>query len=105
MDVSNRAFVICFQEQNEHQLKTLKTELADLKKIKVKLMRQMRDEVSKAKHREEKFSSQLEQMIKENRKRDIQIKNLKQDQKQKDLILKRKQEEVRNRALILHYMT
>ena len=50
--------------------------------------------MSKAKHREEKFSSQLEQMIKENRKRDIQIKNLKQEQKQKDLILKRKQEEV-----------
>ena len=72
----------------------LKNELSDLKKIKVKLMRQMRDEVSKAKHREEKFSSQLEQMIKENRKRDIQIKNLKQDKKQKDLILKRKQEEV-----------
>jgi len=81
-------------EQNEHQLKTLRTELADLKRIKVKLMRQMRDEVSKAKHREEKFSSQLEQMIKENRKRDIQIKNLKQDQKQKELILKRKQEEL-----------
>eukprot|EP00795_Rhopilema_esculentum_P012993 gene12993-3761_t len=82
------------KEQNEAQLKMLKNELSDLKKIKVKLMRQMRDEVSKAKHREEKFSSQLEQMIKENRKRDIQIKNLKQDKKQKDLILKRKQEEL-----------
>ena len=62
-------------------------------------MRQMRDEMSKAKQREGKFSTQLEQMIKENRKRDIQIKTLKQEQKQKDLVLKRKQEEVRLQIL------
>eukprot|EP00794_Sanderia_malayensis_P016767 gene16767-18461_t len=85
------------KEQNEQQLKTLRNELGDLKKIKVKLMRQMRDEVSKAKQREGKFSTQLEAMIKENRKRDIQIKHLKQEQKQKDLILKRKQEEACDR--------
>ena len=85
-----------YQEQNEHQLKILRNELGDLKKIKVKLMRQMRDDVSKAKQREGKFSNQLEQMIKETRKKDIQLKTLKQESKQKDLILKRKQEEVSN---------
>ena len=82
------------QEQNEAQLKILRGELGELKKVKVKLMRQMREEMSKAKQREDKISRQLESMIKDNRKRDIQIKNLKSDQKQKDLILKRKQEEV-----------
>ena len=34
-----------FQEQNEQQLKILRNEMNDMKKMKVKLMRQMRDEV------------------------------------------------------------
>ena len=67
----------------------------DMKKMKVKLMRQMRDEVARNKKKESKLNQQMESVLKENRKKDIQLKQMKEEKKQRALMLKRKNQEVR----------
>ena len=66
----------------------------DMKKQKVKLMRHMRDEVNRNKRVEGKLNQQMESVMKDNRRKDVELKRLKDDKKQRDLVLKRKQEEV-----------
>jgi hypothetical protein len=66
----------------------------DMKKTKVKLMRQMRDEVARNKKMESKLNRQMESVLKENRKKEVELKRMKDEKKQRDLVLKRKQEEV-----------
>lgn len=66
----------------------------DMKKMKVKLMRQMRDEVSRNKKMENKLNQQMESILRENRKKEVELKRMKDEKKQRDLVLKRKQEEV-----------
>ncbi|XP_065653153.1 kinesin-like protein KIF21A isoform X1 [Hydra vulgaris] len=82
------------KEQNEQQLKLMRDELNDMKRTKVKLMRAMRDESTRNKKMESKFNQQMETMLKENRKKEYELKKMKDDKKQRDLILKRKQEEL-----------
>ena len=83
-----------FQTQNEMQLKNLTRDLDELKKTKVKLMRQMKEEIAKNKKREAERERQISQLRKESRKREIQIKNMESEKRQRELVLKRKQEEV-----------
>ena len=68
--------------------------MGDMKKTKVKLMRQMRDEVARNKKMESKLNQQMESVLKENRKKEVALKRMKEEKKQRDLVLKRKQEEV-----------
>ncbi|XP_028393675.1 kinesin-like protein KIF21A isoform X2 [Dendronephthya gigantea] len=81
--------------QNEMQLKGLTRDLDELKKTKVKLMRQMKEEIAKNKQREAERDRQISQLKKENRKREIQFKNMESEKRQKELVLKRKQAEVK----------
>ncbi|CAB3988481.1 Kinesin KIF21A [Paramuricea clavata] len=81
--------------QNEMQLKGLTRDLDELKKTKVKLMRQMKEEIAKNKKREAERERQISQLKKESRKREIQIKNMESEKRQRELVLKRKQEEVK----------
>jgi predicted RNase H-like nuclease (RuvC/YqgF family) len=76
------------------QLKNLSRDLDELKKTKVKMMRQMKEEIAKNKKREAERERQISQLKKESRKRDIQLKNMESEKRQRDLVLKRKQEEV-----------
>lgn len=64
-------------------------------------MRQMRDEVARNKKMENKLNQQMEGILKENRKKEVQLKRMKDEKKQRDLVLKRKQEEVRGDILQL----
>lgn len=77
------------------QLRNLTRELDEMKKTRVKLMRQMKEEISKNKKREAERERQISQLKKESRKREIQIKNMESEKRQRELVLKRKQEEVR----------
>ena len=85
---------VLLQTQNEMQLKGLTRDLDELKKTKVKLMRQMKEEIAKNKKREAERERQISQLKKESRKREIQIKNMESEKRQRELVLKRKQEEV-----------
>ena len=82
------------QTQNELQLQKYTRDLDDLKKSKVKLMRQIKDEIAKNKKREEEKERQISQLKKESRKREIQIKNMESEKRQREIVLKRKQDEV-----------
>jgi len=82
------------KDQNEQQLKTLRNEMNDMKKIKVRMMRQMRDESSRNKLKENKLNRQMESVLKENRKKEVELKRMKDERRQRDLVLKRKQEEL-----------
>ncbi|XP_066268294.1 kinesin-like protein KIF21A isoform X2 [Branchiostoma lanceolatum] len=80
--------------QYEKQLKTLRHDLDEMKKTKVRLMKQMRDEQAKSRESENKRSRELAQLKKEQRRRDNVIQQLEREKKQRELVLKRKQEEV-----------
>lgn len=81
--------------QNEQQLRVFQGELSELKKTKVRLMKQMKEEAAKSKQQEAQRNKQIAQLKKESRLRQMTIKNLEMEKRQRDIVLKRKQEEVR----------
>lgn len=81
--------------QNEQQLRTFQNELSELKKTKVRLMKQMKEESAKNKQQEAQRNKQIAQLKKESRLRQMTIKNLEMEKRQRDVVLKRKQEEVK----------
>lgn len=81
--------------QNEQQLRTFQCELNELKKTKVRLMKQMKEEATKSKQQEAQRNKQIAQLKKESRLRQMTIKNLEMEKRQRDIVLKRKQEEVK----------
>ncbi|CAG5134473.1 unnamed protein product, partial [Candidula unifasciata] len=80
--------------QYERHLKTLQHELGEMKKTKVKLMKQVKEEVDKNRQNEMRRSKEFSQLRKEQLKKDNIIKTLERQTIQKDVVLKRKQEEV-----------
>ncbi|XP_055899663.1 kinesin-like protein KIF21A isoform X3 [Biomphalaria glabrata] len=78
----------------EQQMKTLQHELSEMKKTKVKLIKQVKEEVDKNKHNEARRSKEVSQLKKEQLRKDNIIKHLERQTIQKDAVLKRKQEEV-----------
>lgn len=80
--------------QNEQQLRTFQGELSELKRTKVRLMKQMKEESAKNKQQEAQRNKQIAQLKKESRLRQMTIKNLEMEKRQREVILKRKQEEV-----------
>ena len=69
-------------------------ELSEMKKTKVRLMKQMKEEVSKNKQQEARRTKEIAQLKKESRQRELAIRNLKTEKRQREAVLKRKQEEV-----------
>lgn len=65
-----------------------------MKKVKARLMKQMKDEVAKNKQQEMSKNKEIAQLKKVSRMREIAIRNLESEKRQKELILKRKQDEV-----------
>ena len=80
--------------QNEQQLRTFQSELSELKKTKVRLMKQMKEEATKSKQQEAQRNKEIAQLKKESRLRQMTIKNMEMEKRQRDIVLKRKQEEV-----------
>jgi hypothetical protein len=82
------------QMDYEKQLNKLQNETFDLKKMKVKLMNQLKHEAIKSKQTEQKRIREIALLKKSNLKKDTQIKILESEKRCRDIILKRKQEEL-----------
>ncbi|KAF0304360.1 Kinesin-like protein KIF21A [Amphibalanus amphitrite] len=82
------------QGQYERQVKTLKNEVMDMKRHKVKLMQKMKEDANKIKQMGLQHHRAVSQLRKEHRKHENQIKSLEAEKRAKDAVLKRKQEEI-----------
>jgi len=82
------------QSQYERQIQTLRTEIDGMKRMKVKLMTQMKEENTKWRNLELKRNKEIAQLRKEQRKKDHAIRTLESDKRTKEQVLKRKHEEV-----------
>ncbi|XP_046439870.1 kinesin-like protein KIF21A isoform X2 [Daphnia pulex] len=82
------------QGDSERQLKSLKNDLLDMKRNKVKLMQKMKEDANRHKEIELKRTREIAQLRKESRKRENEIRTLQMDKRVKETVLKRKQEEV-----------
>ncbi|XP_067931079.1 kinesin-like protein KIF21A isoform X1 [Watersipora subatra] len=78
----------------DRRIRDLSTELNEMKKIKVRLMAQMKTESEKNKISDQRKNKELLQLEKETRQRDNQVRTLELQNRQEDAILKRKHEEV-----------
>lgn len=80
--------------QYEAQMRQLKNDLADMRRNKVRLVNQMREE--QMKHREEgiKYNKQIAQLSKKDRQKDCRIRKLESDSMKYKAMLKRREEEV-----------
>jgi len=78
----------------EKRVETLKSEVETMKKLKVKLQNQLREENTKFRETDAKRMKEILQLKKEGRKKEVQIRALESKEKLKDQILKRKMEEV-----------
>uniref|UniRef100_A0A1B6C896 Kinesin-like protein n=1 Tax=Clastoptera arizonana TaxID=38151 RepID=A0A1B6C896_9HEMI len=82
------------QSQYESQIKTLRNEVTDMKRVKVKLINKMKEEAAKHKEVELKRNKEIAQLRKESRKHENVIRSLEAEKRAKDVVLRRKQEEV-----------
>ncbi|XP_058451536.1 kinesin-like protein KIF21A isoform X4 [Malaya genurostris] len=83
-------------QAQDAQLKTLKGELAELKQIKIRLMKKIQEENNRHKELESRKTREIAQLRKESRKQVNMIKTLQAQGVAKDQVLKRKTEEVSN---------
>ncbi|KAL1117594.1 hypothetical protein AAG570_003909 [Ranatra chinensis] len=82
------------QSQYETQIRTLNSEVMDMKKAKVKLIAKMREEAARHKEAESRRNREIAQLRKQSRLDANLIRNLEAEKRAKAAILKRKQEEV-----------
>ncbi|XP_066599552.1 kinesin-like protein KIF21A isoform X2 [Prorops nasuta] len=82
------------QSQNENRLRSLRNELAEMKRAKVKLLNKMREEAQKHKENELRRNREIAQLRKETRRNANMIRTLEADKRMKEVVLRRKQEEV-----------
>jgi hypothetical protein len=82
------------QTENELRLRGLRSDLAEMKRAKVKLLNKMREEAQRHKENELKRSREIAQLRKEGRRNANTIRNLEADKRMKEVVLRRKQEEV-----------
>ena len=64
-------------------------------------MKQLQDESQKSRQTEQRFKKEVNQMKKQERLKDNQIKNLENEKKKRDVVLKRKLEEVQPTTLFV----
>ncbi|XP_070763044.1 kinesin-like protein KIF21A [Enoplosus armatus] len=82
------------QSQYEKQLKKLQMDVAEMKKTKVRLMKQMKDQQEKNRMNESRRNREIASLKKDQRKQEHQLKLLEAQKRQQELILRRKTEEV-----------
>ncbi|CAL4147587.1 unnamed protein product, partial [Meganyctiphanes norvegica] len=80
--------------QHERQLRTLKGDLNEMKKTKVKLMNKMKEDNNQAKHEQMRRNKEIAQLRKASRKQETTIRNLEAENRLKNQVLKRKTEEL-----------
>uniref|UniRef100_A0A8C4HI27 Kinesin family member 21A n=1 Tax=Dicentrarchus labrax TaxID=13489 RepID=A0A8C4HI27_DICLA len=82
------------QSQYERQLKKLQMDVAEMKKTKVRLMKQMKEQQEKNRMNESRRNREIASLKKDQRKQEHQLKLLEAQKRQQELILRRKTEEV-----------
>ncbi|XP_067860907.1 kinesin-like protein KIF21A isoform X2 [Heptranchias perlo] len=82
------------QLQYEKQLRKLQQEVGEMKKTKVRLMKQMKEEQERARMTESRRNREIAQLKKDHRKQEHQVKLLEAKKRQQEIILRRKTEEV-----------
>ncbi|XP_027889539.1 kinesin-like protein KIF21A isoform X4 [Xiphophorus couchianus] len=82
------------QSQYEKQLKKLQMDVNEMKKTKVRLMKQMKEQQEKNRLNELRRNREIASLKKDQRKQEHQLKLLEAQKRQQELILRRKTEEV-----------
>uniref|UniRef100_A0A8C3RRL2 Kinesin-like protein KIF21B n=1 Tax=Chelydra serpentina TaxID=8475 RepID=A0A8C3RRL2_CHESE len=82
------------QSRYERELKKLQAEVAEMKKAKVALMKQMREEQQRRRLVETKRNREIAQLKKEQRRQEFQIRALESQKRQQEIVLRRKTQEV-----------
>ncbi|XP_041637095.1 kinesin-like protein KIF21A isoform X2 [Cheilinus undulatus] len=82
------------QSQYEKQLKKLQLDVTEMKKTKVALMRQMREQQERNKAVECRRNREIASLKKDQRRAEYQLKQMEAQKRQQELILRRKNEEV-----------
>lgn len=82
------------QTTYESQIGKLRREIDDMKRMKVKLMNQVKNENLRHREVEKVRMKEITQLRKEARVKDIKVRKLESDQRMKEMVLKRKLEEV-----------
>ncbi|XP_025049106.1 kinesin-like protein KIF21B [Alligator sinensis] len=82
------------QSRYERELKKLQAEVAEMKKAKVALMKQMREEQQRRRLAETKRNREIAQLKKEQRRQEFQIRALESQKRQQEIVLRRKTQEV-----------
>ncbi|XP_073327681.1 kinesin-like protein KIF21A isoform X4 [Pagrus major] len=82
------------QSQYEKQLKKLQLDVAEMKKTKVRLMKQMKEQQEKNRMNESRRNREIASLKKDQRKQEHQLRLLEAQKRQQELILRRKTEEV-----------
>ncbi|XP_061778642.1 kinesin-like protein KIF21B isoform X4 [Nerophis ophidion] len=82
------------QSRYERELKKLQTEVNEMKKTKVVLMKQMKEEQQRRRLVEAKRNREIAQLKKEQRRQEFQIRALESQKRQQELVLRRKTQEV-----------
>jgi len=78
----------------EKELVQLNKEVLDMKRLKVKLMNQLKDEALRFKREEQNRMREIATLKREHLKKDSQIKVLESEKRCKEVVLKRKQEQL-----------
>uniref|UniRef100_A0A4W5Q392 Kinesin family member 21A n=1 Tax=Hucho hucho TaxID=62062 RepID=A0A4W5Q392_9TELE len=84
------------QSKYETQLKKLQLDVTEMKKTKVRLMKQMKEQQEKNRMTESRRNREIASLKKDQRKQEHQLKLLEAQKRQQELILRRKTEEVSN---------
>uniref|UniRef100_A0A8C4V6S9 Kinesin family member 21B n=1 Tax=Falco tinnunculus TaxID=100819 RepID=A0A8C4V6S9_FALTI len=87
------------QSRYERELRKLQAEVAEMKKAKVALMKQMREEQQRRRLAETKRNREIAQLKKEQRRQEFQIRALESQKRQQEIVLRRKTQEVRSWAI------
>ncbi|XP_068458231.1 kinesin-like protein KIF21A isoform X4 [Clinocottus analis] len=82
------------QSQYEKQLRKLQVDVGEMKKTKVRLMKQMKEQQEKNRMNESRRNREIASLKKDQRKQEHQLKLLEAQKRQQELILRRKTEEV-----------
>ncbi|KAM4618967.1 kinesin-like protein KIF21A isoform 2-T2 [Polymixia lowei] len=82
------------QSQYEKQLKKLQMDVTEMKKTKVRLMKQMKEQQEKNRMNESRRNREIATLKKDQRKQEHQLRLLEAQKRQQELILRRKTEEV-----------
>lgn len=82
------------QTQYESQIRKLRGDVEEMKRAKVKLMNQVRNEGLRHREVDKLRVKEITQLKKESRKQDVRVRKLESETKMKDAVLRRKIEEV-----------